>query len=226
MMQIKGLVFDFDGLILDTETAEYQSWKELFTAHHLDLPFKEWSLCVGTSNKDFDVYSYFENRLINKDNLDNLYKRREERMFELIDNLSLFPGIQDLILEAKSLGIKVAVASSAPHQWVVSHLDRLRILSYFDSIHTCEEVMEVKPHPDLYLHAIQALGIHPNQAIAFEDSPNGIKAAKAAGLYCIAVPNEITSTMDNSEADIILPSLDKVTITNLTHMLEGIAIRP
>jgi len=77
MKQIIGLVFDFDGLILDTEIAEYQSGKEIFSVHHLDLPFQEWSLCSGTSYKDFDVYSYFEKRASKGINLDLVYQRRE-----------------------------------------------------------------------------------------------------------------------------------------------------
>ena len=217
-MQIKGLVFDFDGLILDTETAEYQSWKEIFSVHHLDLPFQEWSLCIGTSNKDFDIYSYFEKRASKGINFDLVYQRRENRLHELVDNLSPFPGVKELILEAKSLGIKVAIASSSSIQWIMPQLERIGFLSYFDSIHTKDEVFEVKPNPDVYLHAIRTLGIQPNQAVAFEDSPNGIKAAKSAGLYCVAVPNELTMMMDTSEADVVLPSLKHLTISSLNQL--------
>jgi len=223
-MHIIGFIFDFDGLILDTETAEYQSWKELFNTHHLDLPFTDWSLAIGTSNKVFDVYACFEKQIGKTNHLDQIYRRREERYHKLVGSLSPFPGILDLLIEAHSIGIKVALASSSTQDWVVPHLERLGMLPFFDSIHTQEEVEEVKPCPDLYLHAVKALGMQAKEAVAFEDSPNGIRAAKDAGVYCVAIPNPITSVLDLGQADIILPSLKNMTVSKINGMLEKIPV--
>jgi HAD superfamily hydrolase (TIGR01509 family) len=223
-MQIKGLVFDFDGLILDTEAEEYKSWKDVFNSFNLELPFNEWALCVGTSNKDFDVYEYFEKKVGNIPNKEEIYKRREEKLLQRIATLSPLPGICDLLIEAKKLNIKVALASSSSHQWVTPHLDRLGMINYFHSIHTCEEVQEVKPDPAIYINAIKALGLAPEEAVAFEDSPNGIKAAKEAGLYCVAVPNQVTIMMDTSQADLVLPTLKGVTISKIIELLDKLPL--
>ena len=133
-MPIKGLIFDFDGLILDTETAELLSWKELFNSQHLEFPFKQWCLCVGTSNDAFDIYSYFGNRVNKGINLDELFHGREKRMQTLIHNMPALPGVHDLLIDARTNGIRIAIASSSPRPWVTAHLDRLGIRTYFDSI--------------------------------------------------------------------------------------------
>lgn len=209
-MKIRGLIFDFDGLILDTEQAEFQSWQEFFSIYQLDLPFSEWSLCIGTSNKAFDVYEYFKKKVGKPIPREEIDRVRVARLYELVNQLSPLPGVVNLIEDAKANGLKIGLASSSPYQWVSSHLKRLGLFPFFDSIRTKEDVVEVKPNPDLYLKSIEALGLSSSNAVVFEDSPNGIKAAKAAGLFCIAVPNQLTRMMDTSEADINLVSLDGV----------------
>ncbi len=111
--------------------------------------------------------------------------------------------------------MKLAIASSSPRAWVVNHLTRLKLRENFDPIVTSDEVIHVKPAPDLYLKSIELLGLKPSQAIAFEDSPNGIRAARAAGLFCVAVPNPITQQLEMDHADLVIDSLESVTLDEL-----------
>ena len=136
--------------------------------------------------------------------------RREARKMALIEALDLMPGVRERIGEAKARGMKVGVASSSTRRWVGGHLERLAFLEVFDAVTCREDGMRAKPAPDLYLAAVDALGVAPEEAIAIEDSRNGIAAAKAAGLRCVAVPNELTSEQDLSAADVVLRSLEEM----------------
>jgi HAD superfamily hydrolase (TIGR01509 family) len=118
-----------------------------------------------------------------------------------MDEVELLPGVEAFIKQANDLGLPMAVASSSSAEWVIGHLERFRLRHYFKSVVTSEDVQHVKPEPDLYLLALQNLGLSNVSVLAFEDSPNGIKAAKAAGLHCLAVPNLITREMDLQQAD-------------------------
>jgi HAD superfamily hydrolase (TIGR01509 family) len=118
----------------------------------------------------------------------------------------VLPGIEEWLTEARRLGLKLGIASSSTRQWVMGHLDRLG-LGGWDCIRCREDTVRAKPDPDLYLAVLDCLGIGPGQAIAVEDSLNGLAAAKAAGLFCVAVPCSMTAHMDLSAADLRLGSL-------------------
>jgi beta-phosphoglucomutase-like phosphatase (HAD superfamily) len=104
--------------------------------------------------------------------------------------------------------MQLAIASSSPMEWVDPHVERLGLRHFFEQIVTADRVDAAKPAPDLYLRAVELLGVDPREVIALEDSPNGVAAAKAAGLYCIAVPGPMTRTLSFEAADAVLPSLE------------------
>jgi HAD superfamily hydrolase (TIGR01509 family) len=216
---IEALVFDFDGLILDTEMPDYQAWRETYRSYGLEFPLDRWALRVGTVSSLFDPYEHLEKKLDKKlDRVEVLQKQRA-RNLELVALEKLRPGVEDYLNEAYRMKLRVAVASSSTQDWVVGHLSRLEIADYFHSIRTRDDVDRVKPYPDLYDATLEILGIKPNEAVAFEDSPNGIKAAKAAGLYCVAVPNELTKQLDldSAGADLRIDSMAGKNLRQLVH---------
>lgn len=214
------LIFDFDGLILDTETASYQAWSEIYGSYGASLPLDQWGLCVGTSHEHFNVYRYLETR--SGKNLDHraLGKRHHERVMELLLPMEPRPGVLDYLEEARKQKIALALASSSPQDWVVGHLSRLGLAELFHSIRCADDVEQVKPHPELYQLTLTFMGVPPERALAFEDSPNGIRAAKAAGIKCVAVPNSVTRQFDLGQADHRLDSMADLSLRELLHLVE------
>jgi HAD superfamily hydrolase (TIGR01509 family) len=219
---IRGLIFDFDGLIIDSETTDYQAWMELFASHHCALPIDTWKACIGMGAGEFDVYGLLESqagRPLDRTALRAWHRRRN---VELLATRPTLPGVGAYIAEARRLGMKLAVASSSSHAWVDSHLDRLGHLCDFDAIRCRDDVLRAKPAPGLYLAALAALGLDAAEVIAFEDSINGSLAAKRADLCCVAVPNTFMRTDDFSHVDLRLDSLADVP---LAQLLERVAAK-
>jgi len=216
---IRALIFDFDGLILETEEPIYRSWKEVYEAHGVPLPFDQWVKTVGSSNQAFHPQLHLEASLggpLPQDEID----RRVARRVELVLAEPLRPGVVELARAARGAGMKVGVASSSSRDWVKGHLQRLGIVDLFDCVQARDDVEHVKPDPDLYLASLDCLGVEAAEAVAVEDSPNGVVAAKRAGLRCVAVPNRITAGLDLSQADLRLGSLADVTLPELLEKLD------
>jgi len=216
---IRALIFDFDGLILETEEPIYRSWKEVYDAHGVPLPFELWVKTVGSSNQEFHPQRHLETRLgrpLTQDEMD----RRLARRVELVLAEPLRPGVVDLAKAARAAGMKVGVASSSSRDWVKGHLERLGIADLFNCVQARDDVEHVKPEPDLYLASLDCLAVAVAEAVAIEDSPNGVTAAKRAGLRCIAVPNRITAGLDLSQADLRVASLADVTLPELLEKLD------
>ena len=215
---IRAIVFDFDGLILDTEEPIYRSWLEVYEAHGQQLPFERWVQIVGSSTIGFHPQHHLEERLgrpLPKEVLD----RRIGRRTEMVLANKLLPGVVEHLDAARASGLKVGVASSSTRDWVLGHLVRLGILDRFDCLRCRDEVANVKPEPDLYLAVLECVGVAASEAIAIEDSPNGVLAAKRAGMRCVAVPNSITARLDLGQADVVLGSLAEVTLAELLRLV-------
>ena len=205
---IKALVFDFDGLIVDTEVPIFRAWQRIYREHGQELPLDRWLTIIGTSTGDFDPVRELGDRVEEKlderelDALERLYYAESTALQQLL------PGVADYLRVARELGLKTAVASSSTRAWVMEHLDRFGIGGHFDAIVCREDVKRTKPDPELYRTALRRLAVRPEEAIAFEDSSNGIHAAKAAGLFCVVVPNLLTVDLDLTDADLRLLTLE------------------
>lgn len=219
---MKALIFDFDGLILDTETVVYQSWQEISQEYHCTLPLEKWVLRVGGSIDFFDAHTYLESLIGQKILRQELDTKRIKRQLDLLSTYSALPGVEQLITDAKRLGLLVGLASSSERNWVVGHLTRLGLYPHFDCIKCCEDVIHTKPHPELYLSVLDALAILPEQAMALEDSPNGIRAAQSARIFSIAIPNAITNHLSFEHADLRLASLLDVTVERLITTVKSL----
>lgn len=216
---IRAVVLDFDGLILDTEEPIYRSWLEVYEAHGEDLPFDRWVQTVGSTSAMFHPQHNLEERL-GRSLPQEVLERRIGRRTEMILAQGALPGVVRLLEEATAMGLKVGLASSSTSDWVGGHLARLGILHHFDCMRCRDQVANAKPEPDLYLAVLDCLGVPAPEAIAIEDSPNGVLAAKRAGLRCVAVPNSITAGLDLGQADVLLGSLAEVTLAELLTMLD------
>src|SRR5581483_5413115 len=118
--------------------------------------------------------------------------RRMRRYLEMIEAQAVLPGVEAAIADARRLGLKIGLASSSHRDWVVGHLSRLGLHAHFDTLKTADDVTHTKPHPELYLAVLDALGLQAREAIALEDSPHGIHAARNAGIFCVVIPNQMT----------------------------------
>lgn len=212
---IRTLIFDFDGLILDTETPDFQSWQEIYQEHGCHLPFSTWATYIGSSAELFNPYDYLEEQLSHAVERENIRSKRRPRYLKLVEAQPILPGVKDYIDDAKRLSLKVALASSATRDWVTGNLSRLGLIEHFDSIKCANDVERVKPDPELYQSTLEALNIRPDEGIVLEDSPNGILAAKRAGLFCVAVPNALTRQLPLDSADLRLDSLADLPLEKL-----------
>ncbi len=217
---MKSLIFDFDGLILDTETVIFQVWNEIYATYDRQLALSDWAFCIGTSHHAFDVYGDLEKQIGKALPREEIKKRHQTRAQELLREMKPRPGVLEYLKEAQRLNLSLAVASSSHRDWVENHLDQLHLRDYFQVVRTADDVRKVKPDPELYLSALEALGEKPGDAIAFEDSPNGIRAAQAAGLFCLAVPNSVTTRLDLTHADDRLESMADLPLANLLDRVE------
>ncbi|MCR4404481.1 MAG: HAD-IA family hydrolase [Candidatus Acetothermia bacterium] len=222
---IRGLIFDFDGLILDTEWPTFRSLQEICQEHGCSISLSTWASYIGTS-REFDLLDYLEAQLGRPLDREAIAAKHRRRELELIRLQTTLPGVESYISEAKRLGLKLGLASSSSRQWVTEHLARLGLAREFDSLKCAEDVRETKPSPDLYRAVLAELGLNPAQAVALEDSPNGILAAKRAGLLCVAVPNALTRQLSLELADLRLESLAELPLAQLLPALEKIRRAP
>lgn len=175
---MKAIIFDFDGLIVDTETIWFHSFRDAVREYGGDLPLEEFAKCIGTT--DDVLYAYLNDQLKEKFNKHALKEKVKTLHKEKMKITEARDGVKEYLQEAKEMGLKIALASSSSREWVIPFLEELQIRDYFEVIKTREDVEKVKPDPALYRVAIEGLGIDSSEAVVFEDSLNGLKAAIAA----------------------------------------------
>ena len=210
---IRALVFDFDGLILDTETPLIDSYAEMHRRHSVPFDRTVFLRSVGHADYAFDPWHGFS------PHADRAALELEHRIFkdDLMLRLPILPGVVALFDAAKAAGLKLGLASNSEHWWVDGHLQRLGLFAYFDFIACREDAPSPKPEPDLYKLVLNRFGLRGHEAIAFEDSHTGSLAAKRAHLWTVAVPNESTAHHDFAHADLQVSSLAEVTVAGLVE---------
>ncbi len=217
---IEAFVFDFDGLIVDTEWTEYVSIAEEFSRVGLDYPISHFQQFVGSAWPTGWVDELVGRADVAVD-ADAVRESRRARRDELLAAQPVLPGVVELLEVAAASGYALAVASSSSFAWVGPHLDRLGLRHHFAAVLTRDDVAQAKPAPDLYRAAAEALGVRAAASVAFEDSHNGCTAAKAAGLTCVVAPNRITEAQDFAHADLVVPSLAHVDVEALVALVTG-----
>ncbi len=204
----RALIFDFDGLILDTESAEVDIWNDLYAQVGLTFIMDAYINAIGSNSpEDFHPAILLADREGEQRSFEQIRKDFREIAYLRCGQLEAMDGVVDLIKNAKTKGYLLAVGSSAAYSWVHTHLNRLELLNAFDVIVTFDDVENAKPAPDIFLKVLEKLDISAEKALVFEDSQNGVLAAHRANIRVIAVPNPITAILDFSLATAVLPSL-------------------
>ncbi|KYD10001.1 HAD family hydrolase [Heyndrickxia sporothermodurans] len=215
---IKAIIFDFDGLILDTETIWYESYKETMKSYKCDLPLEQFSKCIGSD--DTALYAYFKEQLGDDCDIQEIEDAAKTFYEKKMTAPVARAGVKEYLEDAKKLGYKISLATSSSKMWVTNYLSQLNLLHYFDILITKDDVDKVKPAPDLYLKAVDSLNINPSEAIAFEDSLNGLQAALAAGLKCVIVPNPVTEHLAFENHHLRLQSMADMSLSEVIRKVE------
>ncbi len=218
-MAFTAVIFDFDGLIIDSETPLFEIWQEIYADHGATLALEDWQHALGTQG-GFDPYADLGGRCgraVTRDRWRDWVSREHWRRCE---TQPLLPGVSDRLAEAREMGLKIALASSSEAGWVRPWLERHALLGAFDALCTRDDVTAVKPAPDLFLLAARRLGVAAGSCLVFEDSPNGLRAAKAAGMWAVAIPNLLTRPLVFPPHDLSLESLATHTLAALQDALE------
>jgi HAD superfamily hydrolase (TIGR01509 family) len=217
-----ALLFDFDGLILDTETCTYETVAAIFAEHGEVLDLAWWHSILGTADRAHwvGVLAAQVGRPLDHE---ALVAQREERRLAILRELPVCAGVVDLLDAADECGVPAAVVSSSASDWVDGHLTRLGLRPRFAEVVTRDHVggdrRRTKPAPDLYLAAATALAVEPSACVVLEDSPNGVAAGRAAGMAVVAVPGPMTAGLDFSAADLVVASLSDVTLGRLAALV-------
>ena len=217
---IKALFFDFDGLILDTETPEYLAWQNVYAEFNQTLTVKDWGQIIGgTAASDFHPVTHLE-MLTGRSlaGFDLEARVRAESMRKILAAKPR-PGVLETIETALRLGLRLAVASSSPHWWVDDHLQRLGLFHLFETVQCSDDVSRTKPEPELFLAAKNMLGIGAHEALIFEDSPNGVLAANRAGIRVVAIPNPVTRNLDFPPTNLTLDEMSDLPLEELLQKI-------
>jgi putative hydrolase of the HAD superfamily len=205
---VRAFLFDFDGLLVDTETASRAGWEWLYRRHGQELPPELWAQLVGTIGHAWDPMTHLEELVGEPLDREELNELRNAHELSLLEAEELRPGIAEYLTTAQRRGLKRAIVSSSSRRWVDMHLVRLERAVGWDAILTADgDQGRAKPQPTMYLEALDLLDVSAAEAVVFEDSPNGVRAAKAAGIFVVAVPNTVTRDYGLGEADLVVDSL-------------------
>lgn len=206
---IKAIIFDNDGVLVDSEPLHHTAEKETMAKYGVDITEKDFMKYVGVSTEKMinDWIQEF-NLNVTFDEIANLHQRNLIRQFKA--HLQPTPGSLDFLCYLKNQALKLAVASSSSHALVKTGLNKLDIYNLFETVVTAEEVEEAKPHPAIFFEVAQRLGMQPAECLVIEDSYAGVTAAKAAGMLCIGYKNTHSGDQNLSEADYIITHFDEL----------------
>ena len=199
-MPVKGIIFDFDGVLVDTEWAIYQSWVHLFHREGQTIDIETYSPCLGAGYSHWNPADYLESLTGKKYDWEVETPARQAMLEADLERMGLMPGAAELLQWCKEHDIPMAVASSSSRRWVAGWLEKLGIMDYFKGVFTRTDGFPVKPNPALFLAARECLDVPPEHCIIIEDSENGTISAARAGIPCVAIPNRMTKASDFSAA--------------------------
>ncbi len=208
---IQAVIFDFDGVLLDTSDQLYQGYKKVFTRLDIDYKKEQFNENYGLKTKEHFKKVLSENNIrISNEELNKLVEERDIFYRGICNNLELLPGARKLLYELKNKNIKLGVASSTSRGNLNFFLPKLGLQDYFDHILAGNEVTRGKPHPEIYLTICDHLNIKPSYCVGIEDTDKGINALKSANMKAVAVTLTNRKKYDFSKADLIVRSLEEL----------------
>jgi HAD superfamily hydrolase (TIGR01509 family) len=215
-----AVVFDFDGVVIDSETPEFESHRRIYERCGVVLSVEEWCDQIGVyvegkEERWFSALCERSPRPMDQ----TMYQAEKRRIFQELIPREPMRGVRELLAELAAADVPAAVASTSPAQWVVAAADRIGVRCLFRAIVSGDEVRRRKPAPDVYLEAARRLGVNPTRAIAIEDSAPGIAAAHAAGMKTVAIPHWLTERHDLNSADLRVAHAGELSLVRLARLL-------
>ena len=206
---VRAVVFDFDGTIVDTETPVYEAWAAAYRFAGVEpVPLERWLQDLGKADgQGLDVRALLCEQLGVSEMPEDAEAHRQATRDAMVHAQPIRDGVRAWLDAAHSSGIRLAVASSSSSAWVVPHLERLGLDTYFSAVSCADPGIPGKPDPTVYLRACADLAVEPGESLAIEDSTHGVSAAIAAGMRCIAAPGPMTTSMDFSHSTMRVDSL-------------------
>lgn len=217
---LEALLFDFDGVIVDTEVPTYQAWRDTYAEYGVELTLADWLPAVGTGSSvsgSFDAVAHLESLIGRRVDRELVIASRSRRKAELYGMAALLPGVRERLAEACELGLKTSIVTRNREDRVRAQCERVGLTHAWDQL-VCANENPTRDKAELYSRAVTLLGASTAGALAFEDSPSGVRAAKSAGIRCVAVPNEITRDGAFDEADVIIASLRDYSLTHIVRL--------
>ena len=200
MRRPKGIIFDFDGVLVDTEWAIYQSWVHLYAREGQEISIATYAPCLGAGYSHWDPAAHLEKLTGKTYDWEAETPARQAMLEADLERMGLMEGAAELFSWCREQGIGLTVASSSSRRWVQGWLEKLGIYELFDGVFTRTDGYPVKPNPALFLAAQQCLGLEKEDWLIIEDSENGTIAAQNAAIPCVAIPNRMTENSDFSRA--------------------------
>jgi len=215
----RAVVFDLDGVLVDSEGLHVEAWKAVFGRLGVEVTDEEYAHGVGMADVDW-LRWLFERRGLPSEGIAGC-QRAKRRAFQAIlsGNVRPFPGVVELVGVLRG-EFALGVASNSSRESVATVLRRLGVGEGFGAVVGAEDVRRHKPHPEVYLRAAALLGVAPGACAVVEDSPLGIRAAKAAGMRCIGITNSLPAER-LAEADLVVATLADA--GTLLRFLRGVA---
>ncbi len=224
---IHTLIFDFDGLILDTETPALITWQKVYQDYGQELTLETWQHALGRrGGEGFKPLEHLLTLVGNIFDADEVREQRWQHKMTLCEQETIRPGVLEMIGTAKDLGLTCVVASSSGREWVEGWLTKHDILKHFTFTKTGDDVENVKPAPDLFLSVAAKLEIQPSECLVFEDSPNGTLAALNAGMPCVVVTNPVTEGLEFPQHALKLKRLDEMGLENILNVIKNTIVTP
>lgn len=213
-MDVAALILDFDGTILDTETPIFEEWSAEYRRYGQRLEVSFWGRAIGTHGV-VDLAAHLAELVGDGRDPKALRQGVRRRVRRRLATQPLLPGIEDLLDDARAAGMRLAIASSSSSGWVEGWLERHGIRGRFGPVCARDHVERLKPEPDLFLLAADKLDVAPAACLVIEDSPNGVLAARSAGMRCVAVPNPVTRHLEMPAAELVVESLEGLSLTEI-----------
>ena len=211
---LKAVVFDFDGVIVDTESEWYYIYRDwLRDTYQYELKITDYLVCVGANSEA--LFRFLREKIGGQIDFHGFEQQAAAEFVRRTRNLPPMKGVLEFIRQAKERYLKLAIATSATRRKPVFHLERLGILNDFEVFSTAELSERVKPAPDIFLKAAELLGCDPKECLAVEDSGNGLTAAKRAGMPCLVIPNQITKYCEFEGYYQLAESLEEVNLDDM-----------
>ncbi len=207
LAEANAVLFDFDGIIIDSEWPIFESWHRVFAANGHELAVETYVQCIGS---DFDTWSpekYLEELTGKTFDWPAINAQRQVELEADLVDVETLSGVRESFQAILNAGKKLAVVSSSSHRWVDKWLEKLDLISSVHEVVCRGDAPKIKPAPDLYLEAVRRFNLPASECLVIEDSLNGIKAGKAAGCMTVAVPSRLTSVLDFSTSDSVISDL-------------------